>query len=244
MKTWLVRVGVGVVALAAIWATDAVISRNHASGPHRSTAVTMPPLAPPRIPPSAIKAAKPKRVERPRPQAQRPRSSARNPAQHQRSDSASRGYCYPATKLPAVHLAAVHLPATTLPATTFNGHRYPAQRIPAVDIPAQTIPAQTIERTCIRSSEFAPIHTTVKVDGYKELDPSYSARLTSDYWADTGSASEMPNPTASGFGELNAAGFPKNQYVRSYFRKDGTHVDGYWRNSPSDGLPTCQIISC
>jgi hypothetical protein len=49
---------------------------------------------------------------------------------------------------------------------------------------------------------------------------------------------------AAGFGELNAAGFPKNQYVRSYVRRDGTFVHSYWRNSPSDGLPTCRVISC
>jgi len=54
----------------------------------------------------------------------------------------------------------------------------------------------------------------------------------------------VPAPTAPGFGEFNAAGFPKNQYVRPYVTRTGTLVSGYWRNSPSDGLPTCHIISC
>jgi hypothetical protein len=52
-------------------------------------------------------------------------------------------------------------------------------------------------------------------------------------------------PTYSGsIGGFNAAGFPKNQYVRPYIRSDGTSVNGYWRNSPTDGLPTCQFVSC
>lgn len=46
------------------------------------------------------------------------------------------------------------------------------------------------------------------------------------------------------YGGFNEAGFPKNQYVRPYLRRDGTFVHGYWRNSPSDGLPTCRIIRC
>jgi hypothetical protein len=79
------------------------------------------------------------------------------------------------------------------------------------------------------------------VSDYQALDPRFSATLSDDYWRGAGSA---PDYTAPGFGELNGAGFPKNQYVRSYVRRDGTFVHGYWRNSPSDGLPTCQIISC
>jgi hypothetical protein len=42
----------------------------------------------------------------------------------------------------------------------------------------------------------------------------------------------------------NDAGFPENQYVRPYTRRDGTRVDGYYRNSPSDSLPTFIYISC
>jgi hypothetical protein len=53
-----------------------------------------------------------------------------------------------------------------------------------------------------------------------------------------------PKVHASGYGQLNGAGFRKNQYVRSYLRRDGTFVNGYWRNSPTDGLPTCRIIHC
>jgi hypothetical protein len=67
--------------------------------------------------------------------------------------------------------------------------------------------------------------------------------LTETYW-DSSAYAKMPDFSAPGFGELNGAGFPKNQYGRPYVRRDGTFVSGYWRNSPSDGLPTCQIISC
>ena len=49
---------------------------------------------------------------------------------------------------------------------------------------------------------------------------------------------------SSYYGQLNGAGFPKNQWVRPYYRSSGTYVPGYWRNSPNDGLPTCRIIRC
>jgi hypothetical protein len=81
----------------------------------------------------------------------------------------------------------------------------------------------------------------VRVSNYGTLDPKFSPSLSSNYWQSTGS---IPDYTASGFGELNGAGFPKNQFVRSYVRRDGTFVHSYWRNSPSDGLPTCKIINC
>jgi hypothetical protein len=82
----------------------------------------------------------------------------------------------------------------------------------------------------------------VRVSGYDGLDGSYSQALTDRYWDDL--RATAPDPTAPGFGEVNAAGFPKNQYVRPYVRRDGTVVSGYWRNSPSDGLPTCRVITC
>ena len=75
------------------------------------------------------------------------------------------------------------------------------------------------------------------------LDPAFSPDLGESCWT-SASGSSVPDPTAPGFGELNEAGFPKNQYVRPYVRRDGTPVSGYWRNSPTDGLPTCEVISC
>jgi hypothetical protein len=33
----------------------------------------------------------------------------------------------------------------------------------------------------------------------------------------------------------NDEGCPKNQFVSGYTRSDGTRVQGYWRNSSSDG---------
>jgi hypothetical protein len=46
------------------------------------------------------------------------------------------------------------------------------------------------------------------------------------------------------YGQLNRAGYPKNQYVSPYFRSNGTYVGGYWRNSPNDSFRTCSIIRC
>jgi hypothetical protein len=137
------------------------------------------------------------------------------------------------------------LPGQTLPGFVLGGHRYPSQRIAPVDIPSQVIPGQSIPGGCLDvPAAFTPSHTTVRVSGYPKIDPSFSAPLSQQYWNAAGSGSEIPNPTAPGFGELNAAGFPKDQYVRSYVRRDGTMVSGYWRNSPNDGLPTCRVISC
>jgi hypothetical protein len=163
--------------------------------------------------------------------------------------------CYPAVDipavdLPAVSLPAVDLPAVTLPATDVGGQRLPAQHIAAQHIPAQRIggqhiAAQHIAGGCLTApAAFTPTKTSVLEDGYDHLDPRYSSKLTTSYWSRAGDATSYPDPNAAGFGDYNAAGFPKNQYVRPYMRRDGTMVSGYWRNSPSDGLPTCRIISC
>src|SRR5262249_39660917 len=93
-------------------------------------------------------------------------------------------------------------------------------------------------------SAFSPAHTTVRFWNYDRIDRAFAPSLSSKYWAGGGSSTSYPNPFAAGFGGYNAAGFPKNQYVRSYIRRDGTFVRGYWRNSPTDGLPTCRIINC
>jgi hypothetical protein len=162
------------------------------------------------------------------------------------SRAATEKVCLPETRLPAVHLPAVRLPAVTLPAyTDFEGVRHPARRIPGRRIPARTLPARTVGGQCFDvPSDFAPDRTSVLTEEYDRLDPSFSNELTSSYWEESGRASLVPDYTAEGFGEVNPAGFPKNQYVRPYIRRDGTYVSGYWRNSPSDGLPTCRIISC
>ena len=182
------------------------------------------------------------------------------------STSVAARYCWPGFTLPAVHLAAVHLPATTIPGGTipggtipggcFGGYCYPAVHykavhyapvyVPATNIAATTIAAVHIQRTCFSAgaSSFSPARTTVRVSNYTAIDHYYSPQLTKSYGNGAGSAVSIPNPLASGFGELNAAGFPKNQYVRPYVRSNGTFVSGYWRNSPSDGLPTCTIIHC
>lgn len=152
--------------------------------------------------------------------------------------------CYPEARLPSVHLDAVKLPAVRLPAVTVGDRRIPARTIPARTIPARTIPARTIPGRCFDvPNAFELSRTTVRVSNYDGLDTDFSPGLSRDLWDSVPSLS-TPDYTAQGFGELNGAGFPKNQYVRPYVRRDGTRVSGYWRNSPSDGLPTCRVISC
>jgi hypothetical protein len=170
--------------------------------------------------------------------------SGRTPEGSVGGGSSNSKVCYPGFTLRAVTLPAVRIPATTIPGFRIDGHRYPAQHLPAQTIPAQTIPAQHVGRTCIEvADEFAPEDTTVRVDDYEEVDPQYSSTLSTRYWS-ASPEGQIPDPSAPGFGEYNDAGFPKNQYVRPYVRRDGTYVGGYWRNSPTDGLPTCRVISC
>jgi hypothetical protein len=117
--------------------------------------------------------------------------------------------------LPKVRLAAVDIAPVTLPAFTLNGRRYPARRLPGRHIPGRTIPGRTLKGDCFTApASFAPSRTTVRVSGYDRLDPDFSDQLSSRYWAD--SDVSTPDPTAAGFGELNAAGYPRNQYVRPY----------------------------
>jgi hypothetical protein len=154
--------------------------------------------------------------------------------------------CYPGIYLRAVVLPATSIPATTLPAFDLGGTHYPAQHLPAQHISGARIPAQHIGRTCLDAPvAFAlPKTTLLSTDGYRNIDGDYSPQLTARYWDSAGPSVDVPDPTAPGFGETDAAGFPKNQYVRPYMRSDGTPVSGYWRNSPSDGLATCSIVSC
>jgi hypothetical protein len=166
------------------------------------------------------------------------------PADPTASGSSGGRVCYPSIKLETVHLAAVHLPAVRLPAVTVGDLHIAARTIAAQTLPAQTIPGSTLPGRCFNVPKaFALANTTVRTSNYDALDPGYSPNLTGEYW-DAAPEVSVPDPTAVGFGELNAAGFPKNQYVRSYVRRDGTFVHSYWRNSPSDGLPTCRVISC
>jgi hypothetical protein len=164
----------------------------------------------------------------------------------------------PAIDIPAVDIPAVDIPAITVPGNPpqhYPAQHYPAQHYPAQDYPAQHYSAQHysavrtnarhLARTCIDApAVFSPVRTAVRVSHYAVIDPQFASTLTARYWSLAGSSVSSPDPTAAGFGQVNAAGFPKNQYVRSYVRRDGTFVGGYWRNSPTDGLPTCRIISC
>jgi len=160
------------------------------------------------------------------------------------------GFTIPAVTIPAVTIPAVTIPAVTIPRTCFAGtcypaQYYPAQHLPAQHVPAQHLPAVHVPGSCVNvSAVFAPAHTTVRVRNYDRLDRAFSASLSNKYWSGGGVSTSYPNPYAAGFGGYNAAGFPKNQYVRSYFRRDGTYVHSYWRNSPTDGLPTCRVIHC
>lgn len=153
--------------------------------------------------------------------------------------------CYPRVTVPAVHIAATHIPAQTIPATTVSGTTYPAVHLPATTLPATTLPATTIRGGCLDVPKaFALPNTTVRTENYNTIDPNYSPKLTAQYWDADPQGTATPDPAATGFGTTNAAGFPRNQYVRPYVRRDGTSVAGYWRNSPTDGLPTCQVIAC
>jgi hypothetical protein len=179
--------------------------------------------------------------------------------------------CFPDTYLPAVTLPKVVLPPTYLPAVTLPGgcvgdYCYPSRTIPARTIPGRTIPGRTIPGRTIQgacfdtagslvkvsgpagveslSSDFAPSSLRIRTRNYSALDRRYSSGLTTRYWSRSGRAASAPDVTATGFGEYNAAGYPKNEYVRPYLRRDGTPVSGYWRNSSSDSLPTCRVISC
>lgn len=154
--------------------------------------------------------------------------------------------CTEEVRLPTVRLPEVRLPAVTIPAyTSYDGRRVPARTVRARTIPGRTIPGRTIPERCFDVPlAFAPEHTTVLDDGYEGLDADFSPTLSRGYWRRIGRSSVTPDYTARGFAEYNAAGFPKNQYVRGYVRRDGTYVRPYWRNSPHDGLPTCRIITC
>jgi hypothetical protein len=161
------------------------------------------------------------------------------------SEQAAIRTCYPPVHIPAVHLPGTHIPAQTIPATTVGGQTLPATHLPATTLPPVDLPETTLPGGCLEVPKaFALASTTVRVSDYAALDPGYSQPLTARYWAAAPSATSTPDPTAPGFGQFNAAGFPKNQYVRPYIRRDGTGVSGYWRNSPSDGLPTCKVITC
>lgn len=61
--------------------------------------------------------------------------------------------------------------------------------------------------------------------------------VTGDHRSGARSATTTPPATspAGPSGGYNEQGCPKNQYVSGYTRKDGTRVEGYYRNSPSDG---------
>lgn len=164
--------------------------------------------------------------------------------------------CWPGVTVPPVHVPAVTLPALQLPVPqlplptipgTIPAVTIPAVTIPVLTIPAITIPGYTLPARCFdtaASHVLPPSETTVRIRNYRRVDTHFSLALSIAYWRQTGTSASVPNYGAKGFGELNAAGFAKNQYVRSYFRVDGTFVRGHWRHSPSDGLPTCKIIRC
>ena len=117
----------------------------------------------------------------------------------------------------------------------------PAGDAPSIGRLARDEPA----RRCLEvPAAFALPNTTVRVSNYTAVDPQFSRALSRRYWDSAGPGASVPDSSASGFGQENAAGFPKNQYVRPYMRRDGTLVSGYWRNDPTDGLPTCHVISC
>ena len=170
--------------------------------------------------------------------------------------------CWPGVAVPPVELPAVTIPAKEIPAkelplptlppvcvgeTCLKAPTLPTITIPAVTIPAVTIPGYTLPERCFDTDEseaLPPSETTVRVRNYQNIDSHFSLSLSVAYWRQTGESSSVPNYSAPGFGEVNAAGAVKNQYVRSYVRVDGTFVPGYWRHGRTGGKPTCKIIDC
>jgi hypothetical protein len=161
------------------------------------------------------------------------------------ASSSSTKTCYPATHIASVRIPGTHIAGQTIPGTTINGQTLPTVQLAPVDLPPVTLPATTIPGGCFSvPAAFAIGNTSVRISNYNAIDPNYSSTLTQRYWSADPQGTSTPDPNAPGFGQFNGAGLPKDQYVRPYIRSDGTAVSGYWRNSPSDGLPTCQIISC
>jgi hypothetical protein len=147
--------------------------------------------------------------------------------------------------VPAIHIAGTTIPGTTIPGTTVGGTTIPATHLPATRLPPVDLPAENLRGGCLDVPRaFALTNTTVRVGNYAAVDPQFSQTLSARYWKSAGRDVSVPDPSAPGFGQNNAAGFPRNQYVRPYMRRDGTPVGGYWRNDPTDGLPTCRIVSC
>ena len=175
--------------------------------------------------------------------------------------------CWPGVEVPAVHLPALIIPGKEIPAkelplptvpggcvgdTCWRGPAMPVVTIPAITIPAVTIPAVTIPGYTIparcydtdKSEVLPPSQTTVRVRSYSRIDSQFSLALSIAYWRKTGDSSSVPSHAAQGFGQVNAAGRVKNQYVRPYLRSNGTFVPGHWRYGKVDGKPTCKIIRC
>jgi hypothetical protein len=175
--------------------------------------------------------------------------------------------CWPGVDVPPVYVPALTIPGKEIPAkelplptipggcvgdTCWKGPTMPVVTIPAITIPAVTIPAVTIPGYTIPARCFdtnkteapPPSETTVRVRRYTRIDSQFSLALSIAYWRQTGNSSSVPSHAARGFGEVNAAGHVKNQYVRPYLRRNGTFVPGHWRYGNIEGQPTCKIIHC
>jgi hypothetical protein len=175
--------------------------------------------------------------------------------------------CWPAINVPPVVLPALTIPGKEIPAEevplptipggcvgdtcwkapTMPTITIPAVTIPAVTIPALTIPGYTLPERCFdtdKTEVLPPSQTTVRVRSYQRIDSQFSLALSTAYWRQTGKSSSIPNYAAKGFGQVNAAGFVNNQYVRPYLRSNGTLVPAHWRRGKGDGQPTCTIIRC
>ena len=153
----------------------------------------------------------------------------------------------PALHVPPLHIAATTINGPTYPAQDYRlftiepdypGHDYPAhdypgkdyaaQDYPAQNYPAQNYPARQVSQNCKQvASGFLPTQATVlPATQLGGIDRSYSPELTDPLLAGLGSHATLPDFEASGFGELNQAGFPKNQYVPTYFRHDANGKRG------------------
>jgi hypothetical protein len=102
-----------------------------------------------------------------------------------------------------------------------------------------TIPALSLEQAKTNAMAYAnTLPGMISASGQQALALCQGATATPYSTPSYGSGS------SSYYGQPNAAGFPKNQYVHAYHTKSGKYVSGYWRNSPTDGYPTCKVIHC
>ena len=94
---------------------------------------------------------------------------------------------------------------------------------------SQTPPASQVAPKPATSSITEPTTTPT----YQPPESTYEPTYTEESYEEEPEYEEEYEYEAPTY-EYNDAGCPKNQWVNGYTRSDGTYVNGYYRNSPSD----------